>query len=365
MTERNLLSTSEEVIACIVGRGFFEPREVARQTGLRAQVVSRAMSNLATTGHLEKGEDGRYRLLYQFTPVDELILRSLASAESPLSGGELMLRCSAISIPRKAFFMSTYRLTTAGYVVEWDGDTEHPARKRYAATGKPPRYFEAVDAAVTSVKPCCFDPKYEKLRAIAEDRLRTITPILNSTTREALTVAKGLADSSRLSLTTIFLWLSKYDPLDPLGSLMPEGLQGRKHRSPGAGNEYSGRDNRPNISINSPASRRIVDALKKHGPMTIRQIAEAANVSLKTLQSQNYLADLCDAGLIHIADWERSSGGGRPSAIYEDGKGKNAPYPGPIPKSVLAANKRQRRQRAIREAKASAGVNALISAFSH
>lgn len=276
-----------------------------------------------------------------------------------------MLRCKAISIPRKTFFMSTYRLTAAGYVVECDGDAEHPARKRYAQTGKPKRLFNAVDAQFDGGKPFNFDHRHEKLRAIAEDRLRTITPILNSTTREALTVAKGLADSSRLSLSTIFLWLSKYDPLDPLGSLMPEGLQGRKPSSPDTGNEYAGRDNRPNISITSPASRRIVEALKKYGPLTIRQIAEAADVSVKTLQSQNYLADLCDAGLVHIVDWERSTGGGRPSAIYVNGKGKNAPYPGPIPKSQLAANKRQRRRDLKHRAKASAGVNALICALSN
>lgn len=84
-------------------------------------------------------------------------------------------------------------------------------------------------------------------------------------------------------------------------------------------------------SINSVASRRIVDALWANlEPMTLEEIAEAAFISLGTVKSNGRMRMIQEAGLAHIAKWQRQiNHGGAPSPLWVAGPGENAERPKP------------------------------------
>lgn len=74
----------------------------------------------------------------------------------------------------------------------------------------------------------------------------------------------------------------------------------------------------------------ILAAIEQHGFLAPREIAEHAHIAYRSLYNgANYLRQLQEAGLIHIAYWERQTGkGGPPWPVYAFGEGRSARYPG-------------------------------------
>jgi hypothetical protein len=75
------------------------------------------------------------------------------------------------------------------------------------------------------------------------------------------------------------------------------------------------------VSFNSPAMLRIRAVIANAGePMSARQIAERAHISVGTAQHVAYLPSLLAAGMIHIVRYQ-SNGGGLQTPLYADGPG--------------------------------------------
>jgi len=77
----------------------------------------------------------------------------------------------------------------------------------------------------------------------------------------------------------------------------------------------------------TPSLRRILIALDRDGDMAPADIAEAAHVSLGTLQS-GYLTKLLVMGLVRVSRWERNAVGPF-IPVYSVSKGESKPKPEP------------------------------------
>lgn len=81
-----------------------------------------------------------------------------------------------------------------------------------------------------------------------------------------------------------------------------------------------------NIEALTPAMRRVLAALREHGPLTLGEIAEHAYVATNTLSGGRYLEHLRNLGHIHIVGWKKN-GNGFTTPIYASGRGNDCPRP--------------------------------------
>ena len=71
---------------------------------------------------------------------------------------------------------------------------------------------------------------------------------------------------------------------------------------------------------------RLVEALRRSGPMDYRQAAAAAELSPNPVKNAGYLDALVSQGRIHIHTWRRGRHGA-PRPVFKIGAGENAPRP--------------------------------------
>lgn len=73
----------------------------------------------------------------------------------------------------------------------------------------------------------------------------------------------------------------------------------------------------------------ILSALKKLGPMTYLEAAEATRLSSNTIKSARYMDILVKQHRIHVAAWRRNRAGPM-TAVYAFGRGESAEKPKPL-----------------------------------
>ena len=86
---------------------------------------------------------------------------------------------------------------------------------------------------------------------------------------------------------------------------------------------------RPSVNLTNRAAagmERLVEALRRSGPMDYRQAAAAAELSPNTVKNAGYLDALVSQGRIHIHTWRRGRHGA-PRPVFKIGAGENAPRP--------------------------------------
>ena len=92
----------------------------------------------------------------------------------------------------------------------------------------------------------------------------------------------------------------------------------------------------------APGMERLLEAIRRHGPIDYRQAAKLAGLSPTTAKNSGYLEALVSQQKIHVCDWRRGQNGPmRP--IYECGPGKEAPRPMPRNSAEKSRNYRWRK----------------------
>ena len=101
---------------------------------------------------------------------------------------------------------------------------------------------------------------------------------------------------------------------------------------------------RPTINLTNRAAagmERLLEAIRRGGPMDYRQAASAAGLSLNTVKNAGYLDALLAQERIHIDAWRRGRRGA-PRALFMAGPGVNAPRPSALSPSEIIRAFRQR-----------------------
>lgn len=80
------------------------------------------------------------------------------------------------------------------------------------------------------------------------------------------------------------------------------------------------------VGRNTPMMIAIVEALKKHGALTYRELATIICSSHTTIKNAKYMEELVAQNRVHVVDWKRNKNGPM-AAIYAAGAGFNAPRP--------------------------------------
>ena len=88
---------------------------------------------------------------------------------------------------------------------------------------------------------------------------------------------------------------------------------------------------------------KIVSALRQYGPMTYRQLALATGLSHNTIKNGRYMDALLTQKRVHVTEWHRNTSGPM-SAIYADGRGRNAPSPAPMSRAEINRRLRERQR---------------------
>ncbi len=109
----------------------------------------------------------------------------------------------------------------------------------------------------------------------------------------------------------------------------------------GAGPDFP----RPSVNLTNRAAagmERLLEALRRSGPMDYRQAAAAAELSPNTVKNAGYLDALVSQGRIHIHTWRRGRHGA-PRPVFMAGTGENAPRPAALAPGEKSRVFRQRK----------------------
>lgn len=96
------------------------------------------------------------------------------------------------------------------------------------------------------------------------------------------------------------------------------------------------------IKPSSPSMRRILLALRAHGPMTIQQIASAVHVAESTLTGGGYLKHLRDLGLIHVHSYKKLGGMPTWRKFWAFGPGADAVRKPPLTRAERSRKHREK-----------------------
>jgi hypothetical protein len=102
---------------------------------------------------------------------------------------------------------------------------------------------------------------------------------------------------------------------------------------------------RPQVTAQNraaPGMERVLDAIRRNGPLDYREAASLAGLSANTVKNAGYLDLLVTQGKLHVAAWRRASRGPM-RAVYALGPGKSAPKPLPLSAAEKSRSHRWRR----------------------